>query len=531
MKNTGTPFLVRPRPLPGETSSSFRQRAGWANGYAIFPVLDERTRRSDPDVGASCDDNKWLATLHGVTSDQIVSMTLRSLIGRVVPDLSLRSQPIWWLRTRMGSATAACGPMFCPLCLSEDDIPYYRLSWRLAFITHCEKHQTRLLDRCPRCDCAPWPAGCGVPKGVHQDFATFKNCWRCGFRYERSSGCAATLRRAEPLDWYRQSMVTLGSLQAPTIEALQAVRAIGQLFLRNRSRSVIQRSGSRWIAVIDALSAPASRTQMIEYLGVEDRSVLVPVAAKLLQNWPTDFLSFCKDAGVTRAHFNGAEQLCPPWMKAVIDEYMAVQNRNITPEILRQTVVELQMKLGHKPTVTSLRSHLNWQGENGLNEIYPLKRRTATDGEWLAFVEACACALHSAELRGMRSRMAVLTDLIAILDGLMTSLGLQFSKTPNRTSIVTGLKKARDCQILEGSTLADLIDRLLQKLEADLSRSRRDLSLEVVSDRQTKKRLKALMCTQPDDLERMVQVFVEPARKQGLRKTESTEDLASVSKS
>lgn len=43
------------------------------------------------------------------------------------------------------------GLQFCPRCLAEDDAPYYRRSWRLAFVTFCERHGTTLSDRCPRC--------------------------------------------------------------------------------------------------------------------------------------------------------------------------------------------------------------------------------------------------------------------------------------------------------------------------------------------------------------------------------------------
>jgi hypothetical protein len=38
-----------------------------------------------------------------------------------------------------------CGLQFCLLCLAEDEEPYYRRKWRLAFMVACEKHHVLLL--------------------------------------------------------------------------------------------------------------------------------------------------------------------------------------------------------------------------------------------------------------------------------------------------------------------------------------------------------------------------------------------------
>ncbi len=43
------------------------------------------------------------------------------------------------------------GLQFCPHCLREDAVPYFRRVWRLAFLTICPVHWTPMLDRCPAC--------------------------------------------------------------------------------------------------------------------------------------------------------------------------------------------------------------------------------------------------------------------------------------------------------------------------------------------------------------------------------------------
>lgn len=40
---------------------------------------------------------------------------------------------------------------FCPVCLRNDDTPYFRRSWRLVTSTCCIVHECVLVDRCPYC--------------------------------------------------------------------------------------------------------------------------------------------------------------------------------------------------------------------------------------------------------------------------------------------------------------------------------------------------------------------------------------------
>jgi len=43
------------------------------------------------------------------------------------------------------------GLMYCPKCLAEDKIPYFRKKWRYQFYNACPKHKVFLTDRCWRC--------------------------------------------------------------------------------------------------------------------------------------------------------------------------------------------------------------------------------------------------------------------------------------------------------------------------------------------------------------------------------------------
>lgn len=43
------------------------------------------------------------------------------------------------------------GFRYCPHCLKDDGIPYYRKQWRITINTICEKHACLLSNKCPKC--------------------------------------------------------------------------------------------------------------------------------------------------------------------------------------------------------------------------------------------------------------------------------------------------------------------------------------------------------------------------------------------
>ena len=113
-------FLMQCHLLPEESLSSFRQRAAWANGYSLFPILDERRRRTDPDRCVREDDLQWLCAAHEQEPSAIISMTFDSIADRIHPAENVGLHPPWWVRARYPADARAFGPMYCALCLQAD---------------------------------------------------------------------------------------------------------------------------------------------------------------------------------------------------------------------------------------------------------------------------------------------------------------------------------------------------------------------------------------------------------------------------
>lgn len=289
---------------------------------------------------------------------KITSMTFRSLEGIVAENIAPRSHPPWWLRSRYGASERTYGAMYCPLCLSEDKVPYFRLSWRLGFNTCCERHQVLYRDSCEHCASPPWPAGCSGQYRLSPSFFCFSKCWCCGqlltSQLAQASETTGAISR-----WIEAPSVTIGADEVPPLEAFAALRAICQLFIRTRTRRLLLSTG-RWpdLEKLEGLISGYA----VEHLNVLARNSLTSAALDLLRDWPTNFVKYAKESGVSRAHFCGVAGLQPEWMNAVVDAQLSKQNRSVTAEEIQAAIKAIRAETG---TVTKAAVHrrLNWFGD------------------------------------------------------------------------------------------------------------------------------------------------------------------------
>ncbi|MBR7777947.1 TniQ family protein [Undibacterium rugosum] len=152
---------IRYKPFPDELLSCWLVRLAHGHGLKVqtFCNLMFGNRRQiwnrdiDRLAPAWLIDELILRT--GTSPETAWGTTLRAYEGILYPKFRLSSTLRWILalkvyhRTRQGY-----GLQFCPTCLAEDEIPYFRKRWRIALNTVCSTHGTMLFDRCPHCDAA-----------------------------------------------------------------------------------------------------------------------------------------------------------------------------------------------------------------------------------------------------------------------------------------------------------------------------------------------------------------------------------------
>lgn len=120
----------------------------------------------------------WIGCLSAkaaMSVETLRHMTFRAYEGVLFERLySTSGVTPFLLKLKMrGRSSTSAGGRRCPLCLMDDDRPYFRKKWRLSFSTACLRHQCFLLDRCPACQ---------APLTIYRRLSEkgFPTCDKCG---------------------------------------------------------------------------------------------------------------------------------------------------------------------------------------------------------------------------------------------------------------------------------------------------------------------------------------------------------------
>lgn len=183
---SGNLWPAHPRPLPGEALSSWFIRCAHANGmkaqtFAVRNFGHERQIwNRDIDRQAPLWLMQTVSERTGIGLPQIKKMTALLFEGRLFQTKNSRGQLRWWLPLNMYHRMYRnYGVQYCPVCLAEDAVPYFRLGWRLAFYTFCPTHQVLMHDRCHQCLKPVAFHRVELGKANQIDGKTMNHCWYC----------------------------------------------------------------------------------------------------------------------------------------------------------------------------------------------------------------------------------------------------------------------------------------------------------------------------------------------------------------
>jgi ribosomal protein L32 len=118
----------------------------------------------------------------GTSAEMAWNTTLRTYEGLLYSKFRMSGALHWILTLKMyHRKREGFGLQFCPACLADDAIPYFRKCWRVAFNTICTRHGTMLLDRCPKCGVAIAVHRLDIAKSDAIEIGPVSYCHSCGF--------------------------------------------------------------------------------------------------------------------------------------------------------------------------------------------------------------------------------------------------------------------------------------------------------------------------------------------------------------
>jgi len=167
-------FVIIPLPLEDEILSSWIVRTAYAhkthphtftNQYLNYRHHSFFLTESDITL-----DEDMIKTIEEKSHHKIDihSLMLKTYSGYIQENIYENNPTIFFTHQK-----------YCPVCLREDKVPYFRKKWRVVFYNICHKHQCRLYEHCAECK-----TKLDISK-MYENKLPYTHCHHCGFELKK----------------------------------------------------------------------------------------------------------------------------------------------------------------------------------------------------------------------------------------------------------------------------------------------------------------------------------------------------------
>lgn len=291
--------------FPDEIISSWLVRAALAQGcdpLTLTGVIWPKWRAWAQDTDRAIAEKRLyqLALVSGISARQFQAGTLQAVASCIQDGLpSYKATWPWILALGARNRKRRSGQQYCPMCISTDLVPYFRLQWRFAWQTGCEWHNCALADRCWNCD---------APLEPHRLMADASHIAIC-------PTCKADLRDAKPercpvdaMAFQREADHVVHENRGQFLgESVKAAEWFGVAdFFISLIRRAIRSGTGGLVSFISNMGAsipqamPKVAGAGLELMRVRDRQVILGAVGYFLAADKGDFNRALKVSGITR---------------------------------------------------------------------------------------------------------------------------------------------------------------------------------------------------------------------------------------
>lgn len=256
-----------------------------------------------------------------LSKNELANMSLRSQEGYLFINQSL--YPPHQIRRLIDKRTHY-GLMYCPKCLQEDKIPYFRNRWRYFFFTACPKHKIFLTDRC-------WH--CYKPIKLFKMKVTdkIKYCYHCGADLsltQTNQNDVPNEMGLKAIKWFEEGLKN-GYVEIDG----QKVRSVMFFHIFCRLYYLLDRKEDLYLNTFQMLDEYKKVCEKLENYNSKKASsiykefYLIAMIYHLFQNYPLNFLDFLKSNNLTQSEFTHGLKYIPFWYENFLSKLIPKENK------------------------------------------------------------------------------------------------------------------------------------------------------------------------------------------------------------
>ncbi|URL00879.1 TniQ family protein (plasmid) [Pseudomonas sp. BYT-1] len=318
--------------------SSWLCRLAWGNGTKLQAFTTHHLLQSaqflSQDIDRVAADSllNSVARRCGVSAERAHQSCLSAYAGVLWERFNPRGPLDWALLYRKGAHNPrqrqGYALQFCRLCLAEDEDPYFRRGWRLAFSTTCTRHGIYLSDACPLCHSPVVPTLSDRGKRLLPLQSPLAYCYQCHWdlRLPVTGDLPADARELDFQQRLLTALVDGCALDLPGASnySLLMFRGLKRLLQLlgggGRFRRVREQLLDR-LQCLD-LQCPVQCHYCFEAMRVGDRSLELELLRTLLECWPEFFVNACLTAKVSSSYIQNYRSTLPFWLYRPVDQFL-----------------------------------------------------------------------------------------------------------------------------------------------------------------------------------------------------------------
>ena len=322
-------FLFIPKSLKDELLSSWLTRMAMEHKRPLSTFLSLYVRHEGSAISRTdidfLYDEKLIDTLalkSSLSKQEILNMSLRSEEGYlfVCNDCLYPPKQI----RKLVDKRTHHGLMYCPRCLAEDKIPYFRKKWRYTFYNVCPKHQIFLTDRC-------WKCYERVNYTKNKHLKNLALCSKCEYDLRNTHSILLPSHFLIGLDaviWFEQGLTNgYFSIEGERVRSVFVFEVYTKLVYLLENQHNLNLDGFPLLDEYKKLCRRLGKYASKKVSMVYKDFFLTAMVYYLFLNFPYNFISFVKLNHLTHREFVHGFKDIPFWYKSKVDELIPMQNK------------------------------------------------------------------------------------------------------------------------------------------------------------------------------------------------------------
>ncbi len=208
---------------------------------------------------------------------------------------------------------------YCPICLREDKVPYFRKTWRVVFYNICHKHKCHLYEHCPSCK-----TNLDISQMYKNKFP-YTYCHKCGFELRKGRKLPIVKKYISSISYQNKifkaidsGYIKLGNSIIYSFLFLEIFIKFSKLILADNKHKFIDMHPL--FGLIKNAKKQKFNHPICKRINSKEQSALFGLLMYIFDNYPYNLKRFILENKLTHYNMTTKMAYIPFWYEKIVNE-------------------------------------------------------------------------------------------------------------------------------------------------------------------------------------------------------------------